>query len=203
MRKSIERALEEGVYKAGLIKADEASRIGARIRFCRIMTGLSRQELGTRIDLDQNRVRQYETGRRKPKPPLLKKLAAALGVDPRVLAEPCLSTGEGVMYTLFEMELLYGLRVRRQDGRIVLSFCGDLPANLEKYLNVWERAHSAYTDERARAKSDEAARLADEGYSRWKFGFPGTVSKESLTEKVEIEKQIAALQRRLEELDKQ
>lgn len=188
MRKSIEEVLEESIYKAGLKKADEARRVGARIRFCRAMTGLSRQELGTRIELDQNRVRQYETGRRKPKPPLLKKLAAALGVDPMALADPCLSTGEGVMYTLFEMELLYGLRVRRQDGRIVLSFCGDLPVNLEKYLDAWERAHSAYTDERAHAKSDKAAKLADEGYSRWKFKFPNFVSEESLTEKVKIKK---------------
>lgn len=197
MKTSEKGTLEKDIYKNGLKETDEARRIGARIRFCRTMTGLSRHELGTRIDLDQNRVRQYETGRRKPKPPLLKKLAAALGVDPMALADPCLSTGEGVMYTLFEMELLYGLRVSRQSGRIVLSFCGDLPVNLEKYLIAWERTYSAY------AKSDEAARLADEGYSRWKFMFPNSVSEESLTEKAEIEKQIAALQRRLEELDKQ
>ena len=203
MKTSEKGTLEKDIYKNGLKETDEARRTGIRIRFCRTVLGLRMSELGQRVGLSADRIQKYENGFRKPRPPLLKKIAAALGVDPRALADPCLSTDVGVMYALFEMELLYGLRVHRQDGRIVLSFCGDLPANLEKYLDAWERTYSAYAEERAHAKSDEAAMLADEGYSRWKFKFPNSVSDEGLTEKVEIEKQIAALQRRLEELDKQ
>ena len=53
--------------------SSSASRIGNRIRRIRTERGMSRAELGEKIGLCQNRVQQYENGRRKPKSLFLKK----------------------------------------------------------------------------------------------------------------------------------
>ena len=53
------------------------------------------------MGLDQNRVQQYENGKRKPKIPLLKKFAAALGVETIALMDPNTESFVGAMYALF------------------------------------------------------------------------------------------------------
>ena len=55
--------------------SSSASRIGDWFSRIRTERGMSRAELGEKIGLDQHRVQQYENGRRKPKAPLLEKIA--------------------------------------------------------------------------------------------------------------------------------
>ena len=49
------------------IEETSADRIGARIREIRLARGLTQAELGDKVGLSADRVRQYETGYRKPK----------------------------------------------------------------------------------------------------------------------------------------
>ena len=57
-------------------KDNSGVRIGQRIKTIREARGMTRAELGMLVGLDQNRIQQYENGRRKPKLPLLKKSRA-------------------------------------------------------------------------------------------------------------------------------
>lgn len=61
--------------------SSSASRIGDRIKRIRTERGMSRAELGEKIGLCQNRVQQYENGRRKPKAPLRELLTTYLSVE--------------------------------------------------------------------------------------------------------------------------
>ena len=161
-------------------------------------------ELGQQVGLSADRIQKYENGIRKPRLPLLKELAKALGVDYRALDDPCVTTDKGFMFALFEMEECYGLMVEQQNGRTVLSFKEDLPVNLSWYLNAWRQTYSSYMDKRMHAGSDEEADLMDREYSRWKFEFPHSVSEADRIriEKEQLANKISALQRQLGELDK-
>ena len=64
------------------------ARIGNRIRKIRETREMTRSELGALVGLDQTRIQQYENGKRKPKIPLLKKIAYALGVETIALMDP-------------------------------------------------------------------------------------------------------------------
>lgn len=200
MEKSVLELLDE--YKNGLRKGTTGCRTGARICFLRSLSGLSRRELGTKTGLDQNRVLQYENGRRNPKAPLLDKFAEALGVDSRVLEDPRLSSAEGVMSALFEMELLYGLKAEQRDGRVVLTFSRDASEKLNIYLTQWARRLASYSNDQVSAKTDEEIDAVVGQYSRWKFEFPGSVIPvDPKAERIEqIKTEIEALKRQLKEL---
>ena len=55
--------------------------IGNKIRFFRNLRGYTQDELGHKIGLQGDRVRQYESGIRTPKADMLKAIADALDVD--------------------------------------------------------------------------------------------------------------------------
>ena len=67
------------------IEETAAVRIGARIREIRLVRGLTQLELGEKVGLSADRVRQYETGYRKPKTDMIKAIASALEVQPLAL----------------------------------------------------------------------------------------------------------------------
>ena len=104
---------------ADLEEDRSAARIGERIKKIREAREMTRAELGMLIGLDQNRVQQYENGRRKPKLPLLKKIAYALGVNTIALMDPNADSYVGAMYALFQMEEKQDLRIVKNDG----SYC--------------------------------------------------------------------------------
>ena len=89
---------------ADLDEDRSGARIGERIKKIREAREMTRAELGRLVGLDQNRVLQYEKGRRKPKLPLLKKFANALGVNTIALMDPTTDSYVGAMYALFQME---------------------------------------------------------------------------------------------------
>ena len=73
---------------ADIYEDRSAERVGERIKKIREAREMTRAELGSLVGLDQNRVQQYENGRRKPKIELLKKFAFALGVETIALMDP-------------------------------------------------------------------------------------------------------------------
>ena len=61
--------------------------IGEKIKHWRVQKGLSQKELGDQIGMSQQQIGQYETGTRTPKQETLLKIAKALGVHLRDLAD--------------------------------------------------------------------------------------------------------------------
>ena len=114
-----------------------AARIGERIKKIREAREMTRAELGMLVGLDQNRVQQYENGRRKPKLPLLKKIAYALGVNTIALMDPNADSYVGAMYALFQMEEKQDLRIVKKDGSYCLQFGDGKFGGMNNYLKAW------------------------------------------------------------------
>ena len=122
---------------ADLEEDRSAARIGERIKKIREAREMTRAELGMLIGLDQNRVQQYENGRRKPKLPLLKKIAYALGVNTIALMDPNADSYVGAMYALFQMEEKQDLRIVKKDGSYCLQFGDGKFGGMNNYLKAW------------------------------------------------------------------
>lgn len=142
--------------------------IGERIRFFRILRGMTQQALGLLLGLPQHtagtRIAQYETGSRKPKADRVSALAQALNVSPQALDLPNTESCDGVLHTLFLLEDLYGLRIRKGEG--TLSFQVDKTASIAAaqllpLLNVWACQQSRL----------EAGTLTKEEYDAWRYNF--------------------------------
>ena len=122
---------------ADLEEDRSAARIGERIKKIREAREMTRAELGMLVGLDQNRVQQYENGRRKPKLPLLKKIAYALGVNTIALMDPNADSYVGAMYALFQMEEKQDLRIVKKDGSYCLQFGDGKFGGMNNYLKTW------------------------------------------------------------------
>ena len=61
--------------------------IGDRLRTLRIETALTQAELAEKAGVTRNTVARLERGENEPHPPTVRKLAAALGVEPRMLTK--------------------------------------------------------------------------------------------------------------------
>jgi len=188
--------------KTGIEKEDIAYRIGARIRVMRKAQGLSQGELGARIGIPGDRVQKYENGARKPSPEQIRDFAIGLGANSKALVDPIVSDPVGAMFALFEMELLYGLKIEQQEGKISLSFDDCLSERLNGYLKEWERVFSSYIDAYEHASSEAEAQVITDSYNKWKFSFLGSSSEvvSKISEKQMIKEQIEILRRRLDRL---
>lgn len=61
--------------------------VGARLRECRRMAGMTRQEMGARIGVDAQEVQCFEEGEHRVDSTLLRAALAATGVSPAFLFE--------------------------------------------------------------------------------------------------------------------
>ena len=155
-----------------------AYRVGSRIRLIRKAKGLTQAELGEKVGLTADRVQKYENGIRKPKPELTQEFASALGVNRKALEDPIISDPVGALFALFEMEMLYNLKVERS------------PDNSSAVLTF---GHGVSSSER------EAKDIAN-SYTKWKYAVSresaGEMSKQSQREL--LKKQIELLNQELE-----
>ena len=141
--------------------------IGERIRFFRIMRGMTQKYLGMLVGFPERsadvRLAQYETGSRKPKADLTAALAQALDVAPQALDIPDIDSYIGLMHTLFTLEDIYGLTVSESDGEICLKVNKNKDAaELLKMLSAWK--------EQADKLSDEE--ISREDYDQWRYNYP-------------------------------
>ena len=121
--------------------------VGEKIKRIRKFRRLTQRELGSRIGFDDNtadvRIAQYESGTRRPKDDLLKKIAAALNVSYRSLCEPCSYSEEDVMYLLFELEEHYMTQIwnlPELDESFSINHAVQIRSpQLEKYITEWKR----------------------------------------------------------------
>ena len=117
------------------IEETSADRIGARIREIRLARGLTQAELGDKVGLSADRVRQYETGYRKPKADMIKAFASALEVQPLAMIDPVATEYLGAVYALFELEKIYDLSLIHEDGVYSLQFRSEKSQKLVRYLS--------------------------------------------------------------------
>ena len=178
-----------------------ASCIGDRIRRIRTERGMSRAELGEKIGLCQNRVQQYENGRRKPKAPLLEKIAKALSVNIFAL-DPVPTSTLGVMHTFFELEENFGAIIAEgSDGHsIALSF--DSQNELYNHLKRWLLEYETLQAQLNAAFSDDERAEFIKEYHEWKWNYPCNLNtSEKIAKKNRIKKKIEELQEIYNHLD--
>ena len=168
------RAKNASEYAARLaiLLANHAFRTSNRIKRVRYFRGLTQRELGIRAGFDENtadvRINQYEAGLRKPKEEILTRIAEALEVNYRSLYEPTFYTAEDIMYTLFEMDEHFNIRLHevpdenfssRKHYAIQIRY----PV-AESFLQEWD----------LRKKELAAGIISKSEYTEWKLNWPQT-----------------------------
>lgn len=148
--------------------------IGKRIRFFRILRGMTQKHLGTAIGFPAKnaevRLAQYETGSRKPKVELTAKLATALSISPQALTVPDIDSSIGLMHTLFALEDTHGIVLDDADGVPVLKVDvskGEAANDLMQMLPLWYK---------------QSAKLANgeinkEKYDQWRYNYPKEIMR--------------------------
>ena len=187
------------------------SRVGKRIKKIREdnFMGMTQAQLGFHVDLNANRVQQYENGARTPKYDLIKSFARALGVSPMALIDPDIDTYIGLMYALFEMEDEYGLRLKEIDGQIYLYFDEGISTSSSRQVNhnlrIWLEEQKATVSKIENASCEAEADLIKCDYRLWKWSFPEGVTSRSSKElrKEYIDRQIKELQEKRKQLDEE
>lgn len=160
-------------------KDNSGMRIGQRIKTIREARGMTRAELGVLVGLDQNRVQQYENGRRKPKLPLLKKIAEALGVSKIALMEPTFADHICTMHALFQMEEKLDIRVVEKDGGYCLQFGDGRTGDMNSYLKDWYEARKTLNEAIPNLTNEERRKKILE-YNMFEWNFPkGSKEKET------------------------
>jgi len=146
--------------------------IGDRIKRIRNMRGLTQKELGTAIGFDEStadvRVAQYESGTRKPKEEILKKIADILDVNYRAIYEPTLYAAEDIMYTLFELDEHHSIRLLdavEEEGYSKRVTCVNFNSKiLDSFLKEWQQ----------RKKDLANGSISKAEYMEWKVNWPQT-----------------------------
>ena len=96
-----------------------------RIRFFRNLRGMTQKWLGQAVGFPQKtadiRMAQYESGSRTPKEDLVKSLAGVLEVSPLALRIPDIDSELGFIHTLFAVEDLHGVRVKKTKTKYISS----------------------------------------------------------------------------------
>ena len=148
------------------------ARVGERIKKIRETREMTRAELGALVGLDQNRVQQYENGKRKPKIPLLKKFAAALGVETIALMDPTTESYVGAMHALFQMEEKLDMKIVKKDGCYCLQFGDGRFDGMNSYLSKWYEVRQEL-DEALPNLTDEERKKKVFDYNMFEWTYPG------------------------------
>ena len=78
------------------------------------------QILGFSTSSADVRISQYESDKKKPRENVIENLAYKLDVSPQAIDIPDIETYIGAIYTLFQLERSYGLKIDELDGQPIL-----------------------------------------------------------------------------------
>lgn len=198
-----------GKEYADISENRSAERIGERIKKIRQTRKLTRAELGRFVGLDQNRIQQYENGKRKPKSLLLKKIAYSLGVDTLALLDPMSDTTDGVMFMLFELEEKYDLKVEQIDGRYCLKFGDGKYNEMSGRLKEWYEVRKELEDALPKLSEEERTKkIFDYNMFEWTYprshvfgGSDKQYFEHPISRMQEIKEDNARFEKRMRELD--
>ncbi len=160
---------------ADIYEDRSGARVGERIKKIRETREMSRAELGELIGLDQNRVQHYENGIRKPKIPLLKKFAHALGVETIALMDPTVDSYVAAMYSLFQMEEKLDMKVIMKDGCYCLQFGDGKSEGMNRYLSKWYDVRKALY-EALPDLTDEERKKEVFNYNMFQWTYPSGIT---------------------------
>lgn len=151
--------------------------IGENIRRIRQERHLTQKQLGEMVGASEAYIRAYESGRRNPKPSSLEKIAAALAVNPEVLANSDFDDVKA-MHRLFQVFRQYSgelFEYQDKDGNdmVGISF-GSLTL-----MRSWLERYEEYMDEVEKCneikdvkKRGEALLQAEADFNLWMDIYP-------------------------------
>lgn len=143
--------------------------IGERIRFLRIMRGLTQKYLGMRIGFSEStvevRIAQYENGARTPKKKMVADFAKKLDVSTVALTVPDIDTDIGLIHTLFTLEDLHRLTIGEIDGELCLQLNNSKGMTYVRMLEMF----MAWQKEAEKLKAGE---ITKEEYGQWRYNYP-------------------------------
>jgi len=149
--------------------------VGDRIRLIRNLRGLTQKQLGFLVGFNNKtadvRIAQYESGTRTPKDKMIDKLAYALGTSPEALVIPEEVDNEvGMMHTLFVLEDLYGLQIKKIDGELCLTLD---KSNRTAWISVFDR----FAEWHRVAEKLKTGEITKEEYDEWRYRYPLSVAE--------------------------
>jgi Predicted transcriptional regulator len=176
---------------------------GKRMRKIREAQGISQTELGEKVGLSADRIQKYENGIRNPKEELIIKIASALDVDPLALIDPSPCSEIGAMYCFFDMEEHFDLEPIEINGEVYLHF-----GNRDCWNGFLKNAIQKWNDkylEMSNIEEDISPIIKDEihqNYDKWKWNLLSNICDTNPveTEIKQLEKTVAKLNKRIEEL---
>ena len=139
--------------------------VGKNIRYHRKRRGITQKELGRRVGFPvasaDVRIAQYENDRRCPKEPLLRAMAAALGVSPATLRAPDFDDPVALMNTLLSLEERFPVTVLQEGSvtRIQLEIPSMGITQLHCLLLSWRNMRRKLA----------SGNLSREEYEEWKY----------------------------------
>lgn len=148
--------------------------IGEKIRKMRMLRDYTQAQLGSKVHLTGDRIRQYENDVRSPKEGKLQEIADALDVNVSAIDNPDLEHPASVMHSFFELEEHFGLHVEKinDDYHLVLSQVKDPGEQdiLIEFLDGWYHERSKYQPSLNDSPEDVEKKKKD--YEIWKARFP-------------------------------
>ncbi len=145
--------------------------IGERIRFLRVLRGMTQKYLGTMVGFPEStadvRLAQYEAGTRTPKEDLTKALAAALDVSPAALTVPETDSYIGLAHTLFSLEDRYGFEIDCLDGQL----CIHLKPGQDEQSVFLDGLLEAWYKEASLCRNGD---ISKDEYDQWRYRYPET-----------------------------
>ena len=137
--------------------------IGQKIRNVRRFRGMTQKELGVKLGFSKEnadvRIAQYESGRRSPKKELKKKISNILRINQKFLVNHSVNCVTDVIFTLFDIDDIYGLAISTTDGKPYITFNEKISEHLLQWKNMKEKL------------ADNE--ITESEYLDWKYNFIG------------------------------
>ena len=142
--------------------------LGSNLKTIRLFRNKTLKELGQILGFSTSsadvRISQYESDKKKPRENVIENLAYKLDVSPQAIDIPDIETYIGAIYTLFQLERSYGLKIDELDGQPILRFDKLLPHEqdtLYEYMQNWLEE----------AKNFREGKITQQQYEEWKYNF--------------------------------
>ena len=133
--------------------------LGSNLKTIRLFRNKTLKELGQILGFSTSsadvRISQYESDKKKPRENVIENLAYKLDVSPQAIDIPDIETYIGAIYTLFQLERSYGLKIDELDGQPILRFDKLLPHEQDTLYEYFREG-----------------KITQQQYEEWKYNFP-------------------------------
>jgi len=154
---------------------------GYLFRKFRELRGLTQKALGSMINLDDVRVRQYELDKRNPKDDVLENISKALNVKPEYFKDPVYPYSfEEVIRLLFKLEDSIPMAMGKVHAPGIqpvhsVVFLGHNILKIDKTLEAWAKKQREFMD----------GEITHEEYEDWKANWPDSLEDDYVFDRQE------------------